>query len=1075
MTSIGWFARNKVAANLIMALILAGGFLTVFSLKKEVFPEFSLNLITITVPYLGAAPGEVEEGVNLRIEEAIQGLDGVKEITSVASEGVGLVTVELHLGADVRKVLDDVKSRVDAIDTFPDETEKPIIREITNRREVIDVAVSGPVDERTLRTVAEQVRDDIAALPGITVVELANARPFEIAIQVAEEDLRRHGLTFDAVAEAVRRSSLDLPGGTVKTEAGEVLLRTKGQAYQGEEFERLVLLTRPDGTHLRLGEVARVVDGFEDTDQSARFDQEPALMIQVFRTGEQSALAISDAVHGYVETAQARMPPGIRLTTWNDAADILRSRLDLMVRNGRAGFILVFITLAVFLRFRLAFWVSLGLLISFMGAIWLMPALGVSINLISLFAFILVLGIVVDDAIVVGENIYTEQAATHAGLQGAIRGAEQVSLPVVFAVLTTVAAFVPLLFVAGTTGKIMRVIPLIVIPCLLWSLVESLWILPAHLSHYRPPREVQAGDSGWHLWRRFQRGFAHGLRAFIQRGYRPWLERALEWRYLTLAAGVAALLLTLGAMQGGLVRFVFFPEVESDFISAAVTMPPGTPQDATSAAVGRLEASAERVRQELRERTGGQDLLEHMFAAVGEHPFRTAQRQNAGGAAQRDISSSLGEVTIQLAPAETRTISSAEIAERWRDATGDIPDAIELDYTATLFSPGADVDVQLTGSDLDRLQAAAEILKARLREYAGVYEITDSFRAGKEEIKLDILPSAEVLGLTLRDLGRQVRQAFYGEEAQRIQRGRHEVRVMVRYPPEERRSLSGLENMRIRTPDGSEIPFSEVARATTGRGYASIRRVERRRAVNVTADVDPAQATPGDVIQDLQSRVLPGILAAHPGVRATFEGQQAEQRETIGGLVNGFLLALIAIYALLAIPLRSYAQPLIIMGAIPFGLVGAVWGHLLIGLDLTILSMFGLVALTGVVVNDSLVMVDFINHHRKDADELHQGVRQAGVARFRPILLTSLTTFAGLSPLMLERSMQARFLIPMAVSLAFGVLFATVITLFLVPAGYMVLEDLKGILSRLLGVAPAAGEAAGTTGDAPPAAAGREA
>jgi multidrug efflux pump subunit AcrB len=1061
MGTIAWFVRNGITANLLMAMIVVAGTISVLgvplhllnpnapsvapAIRQEVFPEFSLDLITITVPYLGAAPEEVEEGVCVRIEEEIQDLDGVKQITSLASEGMGVVTVEMELGADVRKLLDDIKSRVDAIDTFPEETEKPIIRELTNRRQVIDIAVYGDTDEKSLRHLAEQVRDELAALPEITLAEMASVRPYEVSIEVSEAALRRHDLTFDDVATAVRRSSLDLPGGSVKTAGGEILLRTLGQAYRGPEFEDLVLWTRPDGTHLRLGEVARVIDGFEDVDQSSRFNGEPTALVNVFRTGNQDALAIAAAVREYIAEAQLRMPEGIRLTTWNDASRILKGRRDLLLRNGATGLLLVTLTLALFLRFRLAFWVALGMGMSFLGAIWLMPLLGVSINLISMFAFILVLGIVVDDAIVVGENIYTHQHRHGDGVRGSIEGAQEISLPVVFAVLTTVAAFTPLLSVEGAMGKIMGVIPLIVIPCLLWSLLESLWILPTHLSHYR---KKEKKTDGWHLWRRFQGRFADGLQSFAARVYVPSLELCLRWRYATVALGIATLLVTVGLVQGGFLRFVFFPEVESDFVAATLKLPQGSPASETSQAVARLEASALQLREQLVEETGEDPFL-HMIAVTGEQPFARAQQQNGGGVAQRELSSHLGELTIELVPAEGRTISSGEIAARWRDLTGSIPDALELKFSASLFSPGADINVQLTGSDIEELRSLAAELKIRLGNYSGVYEISDSFVPGKREVKLGIKPAAEVLGLTLSDLARQVRQAFYGEEAQRIQRGRDDVRVMVRYTEDERRSLGGLDNMRIRTPDGSAVPFSEVATAEFGRGFATITRVDRRRAINVTADVDPAKNTAGQVIGDLRTEVLPVLLAGHPGIQYSFEGQQAEQRDTLTGLARGFLFALVAIYLLLAIPLRSYVQPLIIMAAIPFGLVGAIGGHALLRLDLTVLSMFGLVALTGVVVNDSLVMVDFINRHQKTHEDKLLAVRQAGVARFRPILLTSVTTFAGLSPLMLEKSMQARFLIPMAVSLAFGVLFATFITLMLVPAGYLILEDLRALPRRI--------------------------
>ena len=849
--AIDWFARNSVAANLLMIFILASGLLTVFTIKQEVFPEFSLDLIAVDVRYLGAGPEEVEEGVSVRIEEAIQGIDGVKRITSTASEGIGTVLVELELGSDPRKVVDDVKSRVDAIDTFPAETEKPIIREITMRRQVVDVAISGDVGEATLKHLAEQVRDEITAIPEITQVEVTNARPYEISIEVSEDALRRHGLTFDEVAQAVRRSSLDLPGGSVRTDSGEVLLRTKGQAYRGDEYENLALWTRPDGSRLRLGEVARVVDGFAETDQLARFDGEPTVLVSVFRTGNQAALDIAAQVKAYVERAQTRMPEGVSVTVWQDQSKVLNERLSLLLRNGLAGFCLLFLVLALFVQFRLAFWVSLGIPISFLGAIWLMPGLDVSINLMSLFAFILVLGIVVDDAIVVGENVFTHQQRHGQGLTGSIEGAQEIAVPVVFAVLTTVAAFLPLIFVPGMMGKFMRVIPLIVIPCLLFSLLESLMILPAHLSHM-----------GWNdpgkrpgPWGRLQGMVARGLRSFIEHAYRPALEFALRRRYLTLAIGLATLIITGGMAGGGLLRFQFFPSVEADFMSAAVTMPQGTPVEVTSNIVRRLEMSAAQVRREMEDRTG-LDLFQHAYAAVGDQPMAT-QATGPFGFARAVSASHLGEVTIELAPAEDRDITSEELANRWRELTGLIPEAVEPKFNASIFSAGRDIDIQLTGPDLNELRTVAAEIKGRLGEYTGVYEIADSFRERKREIKLGIKPEAEVLGLTLADLGRQVRQAFYGEEAQRIQRARDDIRVMVRYPREARRSIGALENMRVRTPDGGEVPFSQVAVVEHGRGYASIKRVDRNRAVNVTGAVNAELASAGDVIADLESRILP--------------------------------------------------------------------------------------------------------------------------------------------------------------------------------------------------------------------------
>ena len=1043
---IAWFAKNSVAANLLMGFIIVSGGIAIFTINTEVFPEMQLDRISVQVPYLGAAPEEVEEAVCVRIEEAIQGIDGIKQITSTASEGMASVMIELDRGADSRKVVDDVKSSVDAITTFPIETEKPIVSELVRRNQVVDVAVSGRVDEFTLKAIADRIRDEISTIPQISQVEVTSARPYEIAIEVSEVALRRHGLTFDDVADAVRRSSLDVPGGSVRADSGEILLRTIGQAYRGAEYENLVVMTRADGTRLHVRDIATVVDGFAETDQTAWFDNEPTILVSVFRTGDQSALEIASLVHDYVDRTQRTLPVGISLALWQDRSETLRSRLSLMLRNGGTGFVLVFIMLALFLEVRLAFWVSLGIPISFLGAIMMMPALDVTVNIMSLFAFIVVLGIVVDDAIIVGENIYSHQERHGDTLRGSIEGAQEIATPVIFAVLTTVAAFTPLMFVPGMMGKFFKVIPVIVIPCLIFSLVESLNILPAHLAHLKQRR---LGP-----WGRFQAFFANGLKWFIHAVYRPNLEMFLRWRYVTGSACIAILVLTVGMVLGGWTSFELFPSIESDVMSASVTMPQGTPPEVTSNALRRLEAGADRIRRELIDETG-MDHFRHVFTAVGDQ----AMSSRAGPGRSSVIRSSqanLGEVVIELAPAETRNLTGEDLRNRWRKVTGPIPEAVEVTFAESMMSPGADVDVMLIGPNMNDLRAASDEVKQQLRSFAGVDDIADSFREGKAEMQLDIKPAAETLGLTLQDLGRQVRQAFYGEEAQRIQRGRDDIRVMVRYPADQRRSLGNLENMRIRTPDGAEVPFSQVAEVDPGRGFASIRRVDRGRVVNVRASVNSSVTSSAAVTAALQNEILPEVLARHPGVYYSLEGRQAERRESLGGLQTGFVVALFAIFALLAVPLRSYVQPLIIMSAIPFGLVGAVWGHILLEYNLSLMSMFGLVALTGVVVNDSLIMVVFINKMRREHVDLQTAVREAGVQRFRPILLTSLTTFFGLVPLMLERSMQASFMIPMGVSLAFGVLFATVITLVLVPTMYMILNDLRRGLRWLVGRGPTA-------------------
>ena len=1042
---IGWFARNGVAANLLMLFIVVWGLLAVTGMPIEVFPSMETQSVMVTVPYLGAAPEEVEQGVCLRVEEAVQDLEGVDTVRSTAAEGVGTVVIELESGADTREVLDEVKSRIDAITTFPEETEKPIIQEALIRRRVITVAVYGDVEERALKAVAEQVREGLSELPDITQVELDAVRPYEISIEVSEDTLRQYGLTFDEVVLAVRRSSLDLPGGAVRAREGEILLRTMGQAYRGTEYRDIVLRARPDGSRLVLGDIAEVTDGFAETDVTSRFDGQPVALVQVYRVGDQSALRLARQVKGFVAERSATLPPGLSMTTWLDDTVPLQDRLRVLLESGRLGLLLVFLVLALFLKLRLALWVSVGIAVSFMGALALLPYVDVTINVMSLFAFILVLGIVVDDAIVVGENIYRHFEMGKRGMRAAIDGARQVATPVTFSILTTVAAFSPLIYsMEGPSAAIARTIPLVVIGCLAFSLIESMLVLPNHLSHltHRHGEGRRRGiRRGWSI---FQGFFSNRMKWVIERGYRPLIERALEYRYATVAIAVAVFLITAGYIASGRMKFEFFPDVEADNAVVLLTMPQGTPAETTLAAVTRIEAAAFELEEEL-QREGHGDVFRHVMATVGSQPYAALQQQSGptAGFQVAVAAPHQGEVNVELQSSTERTIRASEVVRRWREKVGTVPDAVGVEYTASLVSFGAAVDVELTGTDLDELRAAGEEIKARLADYPGVFDISDSFRAGKREIRLELDPRAESLGLSLEALGRQVRQGFYGAEAQRIQRGRDDIRVMVRYPLEERETLASLEDMRIRTPTGAEIPFSFAGRAEFGRGFATVQRIDRRRVLNITADVDPAVVTANEVVGDLQANVLPELLAGYPGINSSFAGEQQEQRQTFEGLFEALGVALIVIYALLAIPFRSYLQPMIVMSAIPFGLIGAVMGHLVVGISLTMLSLLGLIALTGVVVNDSLVMVDFINRRVAVGMKVREAIRDAGAARFRPIVLTSLTTFVGLLPLLLERSFQAQFLVPMAVSLAFGVLFATAITLLLVPSLYAILNDFR--------------------------------
>ncbi len=1043
---LAWFAGHHVAANLLMVGILVAGALSLFQTKLEVFPEFDTDTINIQVPYRGATPAEAEEGVCIRVEEAIASIEGIKRLRSAAMEGLGTVTVELYENADDQEVLDDIKAAVDRIETFPEETEKPVVAMADTRRRVITVAIHGDASEKTLKTLAEHIRDDLTAGDGISQVEVSGVRNYEISIEISEESLRRYGLSFQQVANAVRLSSLDLPGGAVKTAGGEILLRTKGQKYHGEEFENITVMTKSDGTRLLLKDVATIIDGFEESDTASRFDGEPAALIQVYRVGDEGALQIARITKDYLEKIAPTLPAGISVSTWDDDSIVLRQRIGLLLRNARLGLVLVFLCLALFLNLRLALWTTMGIPISFLGGLWLAPHFDVSINMVSLFAFIISLGIVVDDAIVVGENIYSYLEKGMRPIEAAIKGVREMAVPVTFAIITTIAAFAPLLYVAGMMGKVMRQIPIVVIAVLAMSLVEALIILPAHLSTRgrRWPRIVSGLTSAFE---RVQLKAQRHLESFVNGPYLRLLNLTLEWRYATIATALATLLMVVGLVASGYLKFSLMPKVDADNMVASLTMPQGTPVEVTERILSRIEKAAYEVAAqfETQDPQNNQKLLRHTSLTVGERP-------SAGGhgpTAKTSIggtSSNIGEVNVELLGSDVRTVSSNHLVNLWREAVGEVPGAVSLIYQSSLFSGGDAISVQLAHRSFPTLLKAVESLEQAVAEYPGVKDVDNSFLVGKKELKLALTTEGRTLGLTLSDLGRQVRAGFYGEEAQRIQRGRDDVRVMVRYPESERRSLADIENMRIRLPSGAEAPFSTVAQVTEGRGYATIDRVDRRRVVTVTADVDADVGNANDINRELRTTILPGLVRDFPGLVFDFEGEQRNQQESLGSLKTNFLVAQLAIFALLAIPFRSYLQPLIVMSAIPFGLVGAILGHVIMGYDLSLLSLFGMVALTGVVVNDSLIMVDLVNRERARGIQLDQAIRDAGTRRFRPIMLTTATTFLGLTPMILETSLQAKFLIPMAISLAFGIVFATAITLILVPNLYRILEDFRALV-----------------------------
>ena len=1037
---IDWFGHNPVAANLLMWVLVVGGLLALPRTHQEEFPNLEVDAVRISIPYLGAAPTEVESGVCVRVEEAIQGTEGIDRITSSASEGFCIVTAELVAGVDKTKLSNDIKSKVDAIDSFPVETETPVTAEITFIATVLQVALFGDADERTLKLLGQQLRDDLVALPAVSQVELMFARPYEISVEVSEQTLRRHGLTLAAVGRAIEQGSLDIPGGSLKTDGGEILLRTRGQAYVGREFEDIVVLTRADGTTVTLGEIATVVDGFEDSDQRARFDGKPALALKVSRVGEEDVLAIAEQVKEHLEAARRDLPEGIGLTVWQDESQDLVDRLNALSGNAISGLALVLLVLTLFLRFRLALWVAAGIPVALLGTVALFPLTGISISTMSVMAFILVLGILVDDAIVVAERVYSFEQEGMGQLAAAMAGAKDVAVPVIFGVLTTMATFIPIVNIPGPFGGFFAPMGYTVILALLFSMIESQLILPSHLAHRKAEASIGSGSAAQDRWLRLQARVSDSLQTVASRYYQPTVEFAIQWRYATLAIGVVVLAITVALFASGRVIFQFFPPVEGTHLYAALTMPEGSPIEATTRAVARLEQTAEQLRAEVdaTRDPGEGSIINHVFSSIGS--FIAKGSISGSGRAQ----SNLAEIGVELnMPPGYEGVTASALANRWRELTGGIPDAVELSFTSQAFGAGNAIEFELYGKNFDELRTAAAELRAALQGYPGVQDVSDSFRAGKQEVQLGLLPEARNLGLTLEDLGRQVRQAFYGYEAQRVQRGKDDIRVMVRFPQDERRSLGDLESMRIRTADGAEVPFSSVARASLARGYTTIRRVDGQRVVTVTADVNRTVTPPETVINAVIENELVDILARHPGVSFSLAGESEERTESMDSLGATALLALLLIYALLAIPLQSYLQPLIIMSVIPFAAVGAILGHLLLGMPLVFFSLLGIVALSGVVVNSSLVLVDYINRQRHTGQSLVWVVSHSGSVRFRPIVLTSMTTFVGLAPMMLDRSISTGMFVPMAISLGFGVLMGTVVTLFLVPCLIMALEDWK--------------------------------
>ena len=1025
------FIQNPVAANLLMVVMLIGGLVSASRLQSQVFPTISPGTVTVRVPFPGATPAEVEESITRRVEEAVLGIDGVKRVNSTASENIGVIVIETSDFADRQLVKDDVESAVDRLSDFPPENaEKPVVVAPKPTGGVVTLAVVGDVGGLALRRAAEQIERDLLTQPGVSLVSLSGDRDYEISIEVSEATLRRYNLTFSDVASAVRQSSLDLAGGSIVSDSGEILLRTNKKRQTGEAFQSIIVRTLPDGSVVTLADVAEVRDGFVREQLSNLYNGRPAVFVDVKRAEAEDVLEVKAAVDELL--AGYTPPPGIQLVEFSDETQLLRERINLLLRNGLFGFALVFTFLVLMLDLKLAVWVSMGIATAFMGGFLLFGALGVTITMVSVFGLIIVLGLVVDDAIVIGENIDTERQHGWDGEIAANRGAHGVMAPVIVGVLTSVAAFTPLLITGGTFGDITRAIPLVVISVLLMSILEAFCILPSHLSHGGPwSRGLIAA-----IQARVAEGVAHIRDKLVE----PGVAFAARWRYATVALAVAFFILCVSLVQNGQVRFIFFPIIEGNNISASVTMPEGTPFERTDAAVRRMSAAASAVADSVREASGEELFVSVTTTSGGNAAAGVGPGTETGFSASENI----GQVRIELTPFGKRRMSAAEIERRWRTAVGEIEGAERVTYTSNVARFGEDVEFELAHASEDQLIAAADNMKERLAKIDGLNEIEDSFDLGKRQLVFELTPAGNAAGLRPADVAVQVRQGFFGEEVQRIQRGREEIRVYVRYPESTRASLEALNEFRVRLPNGDRAPLLTVASVEESRAYSSIERIDGRRVVTVSANVEEAVSTPNIANATIVNSIMPELERDFPGLRWVQAGSAREQNEDLAEIGSAFIIVLLVIYAMIATQLRSYLQPLAILVSIPLGVAGAILGHLVLGFPLSFISIFGIVALAGVAVNSSVVLVDLYNRRRRDGLDPIEAAASASARRFRPIVLTTLTTAMGLTPLLFEKSPQAQFLIPMGVSLGFGILISGFMVIFVTPAVAVIIEDLRG-------------------------------
>ncbi|MDN3639141.1 efflux RND transporter permease subunit [Simiduia curdlanivorans] len=1024
---IAWFARNTVAANLLMIFILLGGLLTASTIRKQMFPEIEIDWLQIQVFYPGAAPQEVEEGITLKLEEALKTIQGLERVITYSRRGMSQAYIKVDAGYDPQVVLDEVKGQVDSISSFPDGIERPRVERFKYKQEVLYISLYGDLSPSQLKDLGKRIHEEIQTLPLVNISEYYSGLGYEIGIEISKDKLREYNLSFRDVADAIRKDSANMSAGQIKAADGYISLRVENQSYRGYQFEQIPIVSLKDGTTIRLGDVATVIDGFQDGIQYSKYNGKNSVTIFVGAAKNQSMTDVSRIVNKYILEKDAQLPDGVKLETWIDLTYYLQGRLDMMLSNMAWGGVLVFLILALFLRVRLAFWVMMGLPVSFLGTLLFMPMawIDVTINVTSLFGFILVLGIVVDDAIVIGESAADEIEKNGQSVESAIRGAQRVAMPATFGVLTTVAAFAPMLLATGPEKGFSISIGAVVILCLLFSLVESKLILPAHLGHMKPrPSNPKNPVHKLRLW------IDTNLKYFIDNKYRPFITNAIHYRYVVLTGFLAVLLISVGLFASGAIRFIGTPKIPSDFPDVNIEMQISSSENATLEAALAVEQTLLEVDRQI-EKEFGTKMIANVHVDLQS---RTSAR-----------------IMTKLIEPEDRPLDTFELAAKWREAMPQLPGVKSLTIQDNLFGndrDDGDISFRLEGANYDELESAVLDLRDKLSTLKGVGDINDSRRQETQEVQLVLKPLAYSMGLSLADVAQQVNFSFYGLEAQRILRNGEEIKVMVRYPEVQRNSIGLVEDTLIQTPNGSEVPLSEVAEFNMVDSVSEIRRENGKRSINIWASVDAAQTEPQKVAADIRDNFLPEMLKSYPGVKSSISGRVQEEMESQSRQVRNFFLSMLVVFALLAIPLKSYTQPMMIMSVIPFGIVGAMLGHLILGMDMSVLSMFGVIAVAGVVVNDSLVMVDYINNARREGSGLREAVIDAGCRRFRAIILTSLTTFVGVIPIILETSMQAQMVIPMAVSLAFGVLFATVITLLMIPCLYVAGGDIRAKFRR---------------------------